>query len=226
MVVALGLVLAASNARADEWNKMTKVTFSGPVQVGDTQLAAGTYTFKLMDSLSDRNIVQIFNEDQTKLIATIMAMPDYRLKPTGSTVVKFSESGNGSQAEGNVPDAGIPIKEWFYPGDSFGQEFRVKPVAQTAEAQPQPEPVAEAAPAPVAAAAPAPASADPVPAQQAAPEAAPAPVATPEQSAPADQSKPGTELPTTASDLPMFGLVGVLSLAVAASLRIILKVTA
>jgi hypothetical protein len=26
-----------------------------------------------------------------------------------------------------VPEAGVPIKEWFYPGDNFGQEFKVVP---------------------------------------------------------------------------------------------------
>src|SRR5579862_6157276 len=100
-VVSLGLLLTASYARADEYDKLTKITFSGPVQVENTQLPAGTYTFKLMDDQGDRHIVQIFNEDQTHLIATVLAMPDFRLKPAGTTAVKFAETSDGSQAEGN-----------------------------------------------------------------------------------------------------------------------------
>src|SRR5947209_20599606 len=57
-------------AAADEWNNRTTITFSAPVEVpgvGVHLLPAGTYLFKLMDSPSDRNIVQIFNEDGTHL---------------------------------------------------------------------------------------------------------------------------------------------------------------
>ena len=137
LVFSLGLVLFATRANADEWDKLTKITFSGPVQVADTHLPAGTYTFKLLDEQSDRNIVQIFNADQTHLITTVLAMPDYRLKPTGKTAVKFSETGNDTQAEGNIPESGLPLKEWFYPGDSYGQEFRIVP-KQVAAVQPSP----------------------------------------------------------------------------------------
>ena len=48
-------------ASADDWNKKTVVTFSAPVEVpgvGAQVLPAGTYVFKIMDSLSDRHIVR------------------------------------------------------------------------------------------------------------------------------------------------------------------------
>src|SRR5712692_9920798 len=48
---------------ADEFNKETKLEFSGPVEVPGKVLAAGKYVFKIADSESDRNIVQIFSED-------------------------------------------------------------------------------------------------------------------------------------------------------------------
>jgi hypothetical protein len=90
------------------------VTFSAPVEIPGQVLMAGTYVFKLLDSPSNRTIVQIFNKDQTKLFATVLAIPDYRLKPTGKTVITFDERPAGS------PEA---IKAWFYPGDEYGQEF-------------------------------------------------------------------------------------------------------
>jgi LPXTG-motif cell wall-anchored protein len=109
----LGATLAPG-ARADEWNKKTIMTFSQAVEIPGQILPAGTYTFVLLDSPSDRHIVQIFDADGSHIIATVLAINNYRLKPTGDTVVKFSER------SGDNPEA---LKGWFYPGDNFGQEF-------------------------------------------------------------------------------------------------------
>ena len=70
--------IAAPSARADEHDKLTYFTFSGPVQIPGQTLAAGTYMFKLADSPSNRHIVQVFNKDGSKLYATILAIPDQR----------------------------------------------------------------------------------------------------------------------------------------------------
>ncbi|MGB8474765.1 MAG: hypothetical protein WCE61_11835 [Candidatus Acidiferrum sp.] len=109
----LGATLA-TGARADEWNKKTVMTFSETIEIPGQILPAGTYTFVLLDSPADRHIVQIFNADGTHIIATILAINNYRLTPTGDTVVKFAERA------GDNPEA---LKAWFYPGDNFGQEF-------------------------------------------------------------------------------------------------------
>lgn len=115
--VALLFTMFSNTASAQPWNKKTTVTFSAPVEipgVGAQVLPAGTYMFKLLDSLSDRHIVQVFSEDGSHLYATILAIPNYRLKPTDKTVMTFSE-----RAAGN-PQA---VRAWFYPGDNWGQEF-------------------------------------------------------------------------------------------------------
>jgi LPXTG-motif cell wall-anchored protein len=77
-------------------------------------LPAGTYVFKLLNSLSNRHIVQVFNEDQSHVYATILSIPNYRLQVTGKTVITFGESAVG------VPQA---IRAWFYPGANSGEEF-------------------------------------------------------------------------------------------------------
>lgn len=64
--------LLAPAARADEWDKLTVLTFNEPVEVPGKILPAGTYVFKLADSESDRNIVQVFTGDQKHLLATVM----------------------------------------------------------------------------------------------------------------------------------------------------------
>jgi hypothetical protein len=107
-------VTLTPGARADEWNKKTLMTFSQPVEIPGQILPAGTYTFVLLDSPADRHIVQIFDADGSHIIATVLAINNYRLRPTGDTVVKFAERA------GDNPEA---LKAWFYPGDNFGQEF-------------------------------------------------------------------------------------------------------
>jgi hypothetical protein len=107
-----GFVLAPS-ARADEWSRATKITFSQPVDVAGHVLLAGTYLFKIADA-NDRHIVQIFSADGKTVIATVMTIPDYRLKATNETVIKFREVPAGS------PEA---VRAWFYPGRTNGEEF-------------------------------------------------------------------------------------------------------
>jgi hypothetical protein len=115
LYIAVSVVGFASPAKADESNKLTYFTFSAPVELpGNKVLPAGTYAFKLLDSAGDRNIVQIFNKDLTMLYATVLTIPDYRPQPHDKTIIKFSETSPGG------PEA---IKEWFYPGDNYGQEF-------------------------------------------------------------------------------------------------------
>ena len=114
---ALGALALTPKVKADEHDKKTTMTFSEPFEVPgvDAQiLPAGTYVFKLLDSWSDRNIVQIFSPDETHVYTTILAIPNYRLKATDKTVLTFAERGAGQ------PEA---IKAWFYPGETWGQEF-------------------------------------------------------------------------------------------------------
>jgi hypothetical protein len=127
-VTLLGAALAGG-AMADEYNRKTVVTFSGPVEIpgvhvpGMGVLPAGTYVFKILDSQSDRHIVQIFNKDETTIYATILAIPNYRLKATDKTVITFRERPAGQ------PEA---LRAWFYPGHNWGDEF-VYPKAKAIE---------------------------------------------------------------------------------------------
>jgi hypothetical protein len=213
----LGIVLAPSG-RADEWNKKTTMTFDEAIQVPNMVLPAGTYVIKLLNSKSDRHIVQIFNADETQLQTTILAIPNYRLRPTGKTVFTFWET---------PPGQVTALRAWFYPGDNFGQEFaypksaaaeiatvsrqpvptteetRAAELPQAAVTQTQPEPreVAQNTPPP------APATQEPALAPAPAPVFAAAP-AVPQ------------ELPKTASPYPLIGLAGVFSLGLFALVRI------
>jgi len=117
LCLVTAFILSTPRAGADEWNKKTKVTFSEPVEVpgvGAQILPAGTYVFRLFDSQSNRNIVQILSEDEKHIYTTAIAINNYRMNPTDETVMRFRERGVGQ------PEA---IRAWFYPGDRFGQQF-------------------------------------------------------------------------------------------------------
>jgi hypothetical protein len=117
--IAVGMILAFAlffelAAHADESDQATKITFSQPVQIPGKVLPAGTYLFKLVNSDSDLNIVQIFNADRTVLYATLQTIATDRPEPSGHTVLALAEQGTGQ------PDA---LLKWFYPGRDTGNEF-------------------------------------------------------------------------------------------------------
>jgi hypothetical protein len=115
--IAALCVVWPGSAMAQSRNDKTSVTFSGPVEipgVGAQVLPAGTYVFKLLDSQSNRHIVQVFNADESHIFSTILAIPNYRLKATSETVLTFAERAAGE------PQA---VRAWFYPGSNWGQEF-------------------------------------------------------------------------------------------------------
>jgi hypothetical protein len=220
VIASIGLfgVTLVPSLRADEWNKMTILTVNEPIQVPNQVLEPGKYVIRLMDSPSNRHIVQIFDSTQQHLITTVLAIPNYRLEPAGKTVFTFWETPPGQ------PKA---LRAWFYPGDNFGQEFAYPKMAAVAIAssahavvpttaaqteteyrsaevgtvneQGEEKPLEEQQ---VAQATPPPAP-EPAPV----PEAAPAPV--PES------------LPHTSSPLPLIGLAGMLSLGIFGVLRVV-----
>jgi|SRR5690242_4169271 hypothetical protein len=209
VAVSFCLFLAAlaslPNANADEWNRKTTVTFSGPVEVpgvGAQTLPAGTYVFKIADSMADRHIVQIFNEDETHVFTTILAIPNYRLKPTDKTVMTFRE-----RAEGQ-PEA---IRAWFYPGQQWGEEF-VYPKYRAVElAKLTNEPVLAIAELPAE-----PAALKEAPVEAVTPAGEEVPMAQvveapPVETASAVATDPAP-MPKTASKIPLLVLIGLLSL--------------
>jgi hypothetical protein len=197
-------LLVVPTARADDWNRKTIVTFSFPVEVpgvGQHNLPAGTYVFKILDSRSDRHIVQIFNQDETQVMTTILAIPNYRLKTTDKAVITFRERPAGE------PEA---LRAWFYPGREWGEEFVYEKPRALELAKETNTPVLttriELAGAPIEALKTAPVEAvaptgDPVELSQVV-EAPPAAAPEPATVAAADP------LPQTASPLPLIGLIG------------------
>jgi hypothetical protein len=209
-------------AKADEWNKRTVVTFNAPVEIPGMVLDPGTYVMKVADLPSDRNVVEFYNANENHLYKMVMAVPAYRMTPADHTVITFEERA------ANSPQA---IRNWFYPGDLYGEHFVYRHVnyvrataplpvlsPRPAEVAPLPAPVVTAPEpqAPTASVTPA-----PVPEQQhqteiakANPEPLPAPAPAPQQ-----QQTPERQLPKTAGFVPLVGLLGGFSVMGGALLR-------
>jgi len=222
-IAALLVTVTAATSWADAWNKKTVITINNPMQIPGAVLQPGTYVFKLADSSSNRHIVQVFDKDETNVIATVLAIPNYRMRPTGDSEFGFWES------PANTPQ---PIRSWFYPGDNFGQEFaypKTQAVAIAATTQQEVPTVTSEEQAQIAQPEPAPAEpepqvaelqAPPVPAEPQAVPAEPVRIEEPRPAEPAATPAPA-ELPRTASVLPFVGLIGFISLGVAFALRMV-----
>jgi hypothetical protein len=179
--------------------------------VGQHLLPAGTYVFKLMDSMGDRNIVQIFSQDEKQLFTTILAIPNHRMKATDKTVITFREAPAGQPQS---------LKAWFYPGRKWGEHF-VYERSRALELAKENNEVVLSTPlvlsnAPVEALNSAPieavtATGDTVDTAQVV-EAPPEPVAVIAPVAAAPAPVEVASLPTTASNLGLIGLLGVMLL--------------
>jgi len=221
-VCTLALV-SASLSFADDWDRKIVFTFDQPVaipavhQPGWGVLPPGTYVFRILDSKSDRHVVQIFNKGETEIYATILAIPDMRLKVTDKTVLTFRERPAGQP---------YALRAMFYPGRQWGEEFVYPkfvateiakaantavlsmPVKEEAAMPENPEVIAELETTPLTAVEP---SGEEV--QTAEVVTAPTPAEL--------NAAPAEELPQTASPLPLIGLLGLLSLGAGFTLRFV-----
>jgi hypothetical protein len=214
VLLTLSLLIAPAVVHADTWDKKTTVNFSQPVEVPGYVLQPGKYVMKLVNLSADRHVVQFTNERENHVYATASAVPAYRNEVSDKTVITFYEVPAGQ------PEA---MKNWYYPGDNFGQEFvypqghfsQVAAVTRQTNLTAAPEVAAgPTAPPPAAnVVAPVPSDAAPVSSEAAPVEIAQAtPPASPQtEAAPASApAPPPAGLPETASKLPEIALLGFL----------------
>ena len=112
VIVGMGLLGVASLRANEFWT--TPWNLSEPTEIPGMTLEPGKYMIKVVDSWETRMIVQITNPDQSKVFATVMAIPNYRPKSTGEGEFTYFQ-----RAEGR-PQA---LKTWFYPSNNYGVEF-------------------------------------------------------------------------------------------------------
>ena len=207
------IAVFAQVSQAQTWDKKTRITVNKPWSLpGNTVLQPGTYVMRLYDSPSNRQIVEVWNAEETNLEARVIGIPAYRLAPSNDTVLNFYER----RTEG--PAA---LQSWYHPGDLSGVEFPVPKSAGQELAQIEVKAPAVTPPAPQP-----PATAEAQPPAPPAPEAAPEAPPQPEQPQIAENNPaplPQQQLPRTAGDAPIVALIGLLSLAGAALFRSFVK---
>lgn len=225
LAVCVLAVVSATFSFADEYNRKITFTFDKPVaipavhQPGWGVLPPGTYVFKIFNSMVNRHIVQIFNKDESQIYATILAIPNMRVKVTDDVVLTFRETPVGQP---------FALEAMFYPGRTWGEQF-VYPKAQAmeiAKATSEPVlsmPITEEAALPESPRVIAELESTPVTAvEPSGAEVQTAEVVTPPTPAEykAANLEAAEELPQTGSPLPLIGLMGLLALGAGFTLRL------
>jgi hypothetical protein len=114
LAISLMSSASVSSLKASEFDKKTTITISQPVAVEGTILPAGQYVLRLRDSFPMRDVVSIFNGDETRLITTVAPIHTSRAELADKSEFSFYHSSEGQAAA---------LHTWFYPGDSDGYEF-------------------------------------------------------------------------------------------------------
>ncbi len=234
-----GLVVFAIAPAGAEPVKQTQFSINEPVEIPSMMLEPGQYVFRLMEREPQRNVldvfetVQLWTSDETRLLSTMLTMPNYDQPTTDKTVFTFFERGT------KQPKA---LRIWFAPGRNYGQEF-VYPKIQAIELGKSVGRAVLSMPPELPgdlgklAMAPPPAAAAPVqkPLHSAALRPIAQTVVQPIAQAPARSSAPvesrrrdteprlmAASLPKTASYLAVFAILGVLGITAGLSLRILM----
>ena len=241
-LIAVLVSLAPPSIVADENDKKTVVKFSQPTEVPGIVLQPGTYVIRLLDSSSNRHIAEIMNERMDHLYTLTFTAAAERAQRTGKPVLTFYEGKNGQPqaikrwywpeeidgieflypkaqaakiaaatnekvAEGNLPtvaESGQSLTPDSANGLTLQSQDETKPAATPFTARAA-EPAAKQPPVVIAQNTPPP------------PQTSPA-ADTAQSNSPADSSNANSSdktLPQTASNLPLIGLIGIVSLAAA-----------
>jgi len=114
-VCAVALIASLrSTTFAQPLDKRTYFTFSGPVAMPGVTLPSGKYLFRIADVGASGHVVQVLNEDGTKIYGTFFSIAAERPVVPEKPEVRFMETAS------NNPPA---IRTWWYPGQRRGYEF-------------------------------------------------------------------------------------------------------
>jgi hypothetical protein len=118
--IGAAAVLVAAVAHAQPSDKRTFFTFSRPITLPGVTLPAGKYIFRLTDDQTSRKVIQVVSSDGTKPYAMLLTIPNERRDPAKDAEVSFLETAS------RTPSA---VRAWWYPGERTGYEF-IYPRAQ------------------------------------------------------------------------------------------------
>lgn len=118
-VLALLVALTLNvTAQQPDTRDRTIMTFSSAVELPGMRLEPGTYVFRIADTPS-RNVIQVFDQDEKNTMGQWLFIPAERAEVTGDTVVTFRETSAASTPAVQYwyyPGEKIG-KEFIYPKD-------------------------------------------------------------------------------------------------------------
>jgi hypothetical protein len=197
-----GIGMGATASRAEDSAKKATLTINALMQLPGTTVAAGSYVFKQSGEQAGWNIVQVYNQDESSLVTTLLAYPNPTLSSNGRTILIYPQSTDGRTQvmEAFFFDNDPVAQQLAYPkktADEIGAANHVRvPTTGTSDAYPSSLPSGSSS-----WSAPLNQDAAQTPAQTSSEEPAP--------NASTSKSEP---LPQTASPLPLIGLIGLLAI--------------
>ena len=104
----------ASGANAFTSDKRTYFTFNRPVALPGMTLPAGTYMFRIANTETSRNVIQVSNKQGTESFALLMTIQAQRPDVPKDSEIRFLETASGAPAA---------VGTYWYMGERTGYEF-------------------------------------------------------------------------------------------------------
>jgi hypothetical protein len=201
-----GIGMTATASHAEDSAKRATLTINALTQLPGTTVAAGNYVFKQSGEQAGWNIVQVYNQDESSLVTTLLAYPNPTLSSNGQAILIYPQSTDGRTQvmEAFFFENDSVAQQLAYPkktADEIGAANHVRvPTTGTSDAYPSSLPSASSS------------WSSPLN-QGAAPTSAQNPVQTSsEPPAPNASTAKSQPLPQAASPVPLIGLIGLLAI--------------
>jgi hypothetical protein len=111
----LTMVSAAAARAQGPMDQRTEFTFNQPVELPNVTLPAGTYIFRFVDATTGKRVMQVQAKDASnKNYGMFMTISAQRPKASDNAELRFLETPAGQPAA---------VKTWWYPGNTLGREF-------------------------------------------------------------------------------------------------------
>ena len=112
LAVVLSVGLFVSPARADSSNQEVQFKVNKPVEIPGRVLDPGTYDIRLLNFGS--HIAGVWSPGGRKFYGLVETEPSLRMRRIGKVKVDLAKSGYAAPER---------IKDWFYPGDEYGNRL-------------------------------------------------------------------------------------------------------
>jgi hypothetical protein len=118
--IALAFALVGSLAIADDFDQAMKLTFDQPVAIPGQVLPAGTYWFVRPGHGTQPDVLQVFDGERKKVLATLNTGTEETVKPSGHIIVTMAD-------RSPKPASLLTV---VYPGRPDGHSFEIVYPAQ------------------------------------------------------------------------------------------------